>query len=96
MILVRDELEVIPVALSLARSTLRVIHGNLVWAFGHNIAAIPLAAAGTLNPLLAGAAMTMSSMFVLTNSLRLQKLYTPTDRRPGTSVHAVSAAPAST
>jgi Cu+-exporting ATPase len=80
LILVRDDLDVLPLAIRIARSTLRTIRGNLVWAFGYNVAALPLAASGLLNPLICGAAMTLSSMFVLTNSLRLQHSY---GRRPG-------------
>jgi heavy metal translocating P-type ATPase len=75
LILVRDQLDVVPLAIRLARSTLRTIRGNLIWAFGYNVAALPLAASGLLNPLIGGAAMTLSSMFVLTNSLRLQHTY---------------------
>ena len=72
IILVRDDLTVVPDAIGLARRTLRTIRGNLVWAFGYNIAAIPLAAAGLLNPLIAAAAMSLSSVFVVWNSLRLR------------------------
>jgi Cu+-exporting ATPase len=72
VILVRQHLGVIADAIGLARKTLRTIQGNLVWAFGYNIAAIPLAAFGLLNPLIAGAAMSLSSVFVVTNSLRLK------------------------
>ncbi|WP_035758715.1 heavy metal translocating P-type ATPase [Granulicoccus phenolivorans] len=72
IILVRRNLGVIPDAIELSRATLRTIRGNLVWAFGYNIAAIPLAALGLLNPLIAGLAMSLSSVFVVTNSVRLR------------------------
>lgn len=81
LILMRNELTVAPEAIKLARSTLRTIHGNLVWAFSYNIAALPLAALGLLNPLIAGGAMTLSSLFVVTNSLRLRRFGRVTNRQ---------------
>ena len=72
LIVLRDDLGAVPDAIGLARATLAVIRGNLAWAFGYNIAAIPLAAAGFLNPLIAGAAMALSSAFVVANSVRLR------------------------
>ena len=73
LILVRDDLTVVPDSIKLARATLGTIRGNLVWAFGYNIAAVPLAALGLLNPLIAGAAMALSSLFVVSNSQRLRR-----------------------
>ncbi|HWL60521.1 MAG TPA: heavy metal translocating P-type ATPase [Microbacteriaceae bacterium] len=74
IILVRDDLMTVPDAIRLARRTLWTIKTNLGWAFGYNIAAIPIAAAGFLNPLIAAAAMSLSSVLVVYNSLRIQRL----------------------
>jgi Cu+-exporting ATPase len=82
--LVRGDLLAIPDAIMLSRRTLSTIKGNLLWAFGYNTAAVPLAALGFLNPLIAAAAMAFSSVFVVTNSLRLRR-FQPGSGQPGST-----------
>ncbi len=73
LILLNPDLSVVPEAIALARAARKTIRRNLAWAFGYNVAAVPLAALGFLNPLIAAAAMTMSSVLVVANSLRLRR-----------------------
>jgi len=84
MILLRDDLGAVPDAIALARATFATIRRNLAWAFCYNVLAIPLAAAGFLNPLVAAATMTLSSVFVVWNSLRLRR-FAARPQSPGPS-----------
>jgi len=76
LILLRADLRTVPAAIKLARASLKTIKRNLAWAFGYNVAAVPLAALGFLNPIIAAATMTMSSVLVVANSLRLRRFRT--------------------
>jgi Cu+-exporting ATPase len=81
IVLAREDLMVVPEAVELARRTHRTIRWNLVWAFGYNVAALPLAVTGLLSPLVAGAAMSLSSVFVVSHSLRLRHFRPATPSR---------------
>ena len=81
LIIIRDDLTVVPTAITLARRTYLTIRTNLTWAFAYNVIAIPLAAFGFLNPLIAGAAMALSSGCVVWNSSRLRHFSTEALRR---------------
>jgi Cu+-exporting ATPase len=80
LVLIRDDVRDVATAIRLSRATMRKIHQNLFWAFGYNAAAVPIAAAGLLNPIVAAAAMALSSLSVITNSATLKRLH-PEDLR---------------
>jgi cation transport ATPase len=73
VVLLNPDTRLVPVAIELAATTMRTIKQNLAWAFGYNTAAIPLAAAGLLDPMIAAAAMALSSVSVVLNALRLRR-----------------------
>jgi cation transport ATPase len=93
LIIVRDDLRVAATAIALARRTLNTIRGNLAWAFIYNLAAIPLATLGLLNPLIAGAAMALSSTFVVLNSSRLLRPGASREHRERRGLRAATRAP---
>lgn len=88
VIVVRRHVDAIADAIELSRRTMRTIRGNLIWAFGYNVAAIPVAAAGWLNPIIAGFTMALSSLFVVGNSLRLRNYSAHRDAEVRTSPDA--------